>query len=54
MIKDIEGMTEKLFAAAVFDTAYMDAEYAKSQFREALTTLTDEEYKHIAKLMGEE
>ena len=54
MIKDIEGMTRKLFAASVFDPAYMDAEYAKDQFRKALTALTDEEYEHIVELMEEE
>ena len=54
MTKDIEGMTEKMFAASVFDPSYMDAEYAKSQFRKALAELTDEEYEHIVKLMEEE
>jgi hypothetical protein len=54
MTKDIEGMTEKLFAASVFDPSYMDAEYAKSQFRKALAALTDEEYEYIVKLMEEE
>lgn len=51
MIKDIEGIIEKLFAASVFDPSYMDAEYAKSQFRKALVALTDEEYEYIVKLM---
>lgn len=45
MTKDIEGMTEKLFAASVFDSSYMDAEYAESQFCKALAALTDEEYE---------
>ena len=54
MTKDIEGMTEKLFATSVFDPTYMDAGYARIQFRRALAALTDEEYEHIAKLMEEE
>ena len=54
MTKDIEGMTEKIFATSIFNPSYMDAEYAKSQFRKALAALTDEEYEHIAKLMEEE
>ena len=52
MTKDIEGMAEKLLAASVFDPSYMDAEYAKSQFRKALTELTDEEYEYIVKRSG--
>lgn len=54
MIKDIEGITEKPFAASVFDPTYMDAEYAKDRFRKALTALTDEDYEHIVELMEEE
>ena len=52
MTKDIEGMAEKLLAASVFDPSYMDAEYAKSQFRKALAELTDEEYEYIVKRSG--
>lgn len=53
MIKDIEGMAEKLFAISVFDPSYMDAEYVKSQIRKALAALTDEEYEYIMKRMEE-
>lgn len=43
----IEIMVEKLFAACVFDPTYMDEEWCKKRYREALTELTQEEWDWI-------
>ena len=43
----IEIMVEKLFAGCLFDPLYMDEEWCKKRYREALISMTDDEWDWI-------
>ena len=43
----IEKMVERLFAECLFDPAYMSEQWCKSRFREALISMSDEDWDWI-------